>query len=29
MSDFILQPPPPEQFAIVERIAHDVIPRLR
>lgn len=29
MTDFILQPPPPEQFGIVERIAHDVIPAMR
>lgn len=29
MSDFILQPPPPEQFGTVERIAREVIPGLR
>jgi F420-dependent oxidoreductase-like protein len=29
MADFILQPPPPERFDIVERVAHEVIPELR
>ena len=29
MADFILQPPPPERFDIVERVAYEVIPELR
>lgn len=29
VQEFIFQPPPPDQFAIVERVATDVIPRLR
>ena len=29
MSDFILQPPPPDRFAMVERVANEVIPELR
>jgi F420-dependent oxidoreductase-like protein len=29
MREFILQPPQPERFGIVERIASDVVPRLR
>ena len=29
MREFILQPPLPEQFGIVERIATDILPRLR
>lgn len=29
MREFILQPPPPDRFAIVERVATDILPRLR
>jgi len=29
VTEFILQPPPPEQFAIVERVATETIPALR
>lgn len=29
MQEFILQPPKPERFAMVERIASDILPRLR
>jgi alkanesulfonate monooxygenase SsuD/methylene tetrahydromethanopterin reductase-like flavin-dependent oxidoreductase (luciferase family) len=29
VEQFILQPPPPDEFAIVERVASDVIPALR
>jgi hypothetical protein len=29
VQEFILQPPPPEEFAILERVAVDVIPGLR
>ena len=29
MQEFILQPPPPERFGMVEKIASDILPRLR
>ena len=29
IQEFIFQPPQPEHYAMVERIAHDVIPGLR
>lgn len=29
MQEFILQPPPPDQFEVVERVASDILPKLR